>query len=341
MKPINDSRLRWLGPVGLFFFGNLFFRPSFWVTAAPPDLIQSALVGLGAGWLFWQLNRWFIQQFQTRFPGLARTKHRLLMWLLLIPFSVNAAVFLRFSLHFLLGSRSAIWLGTVDYLASMGIQLFYHGVYFGIYEGWYVFSQWQTIQREKDEMTKIQWQTRFHSLKNQVNPHFLFNSLNSLSALIDESPGQAIQFVDELSKMYRYLLQSNERELVLLSTELSFIESYAHLLQTRYGTGICVQVTVSEQYMNHLLPPLTLQLLVENAVKHNIVMAGRPLLIEIDTTQTGQLRVRNNLQRKNVVVISNGIGLSNISAKYQMLTPNGISIQENNGHFTVLLPLLT
>ncbi|GAB4029963.1 sensor histidine kinase [Spirosoma gilvum] len=339
MTPINDTRLRWLGPIGLFAFGNLFFRSSFWLTSSTPALIQSTLVGLGAGWAFWQLNRWVIRETQSRLPGLERTKQRLLMWLLLTPVVVNAAVFSRYGLHILLGSRPTWWLGTVDYLNSLGIQLFYHGVYFSIYEGWYIVDQWRHIQREKEELIKIQWQTRFNSLKSQVNPHFLFNSLNALSALIEESPVQASQFVDELSSMYRYLLQANERELVFLSTELAFIESYAHLLQTRHGDGLTIRTEIPPDYLSHSLPPLTLQLLVENAVKHNVVLASRPLLIEIDTTN-GHLRVRNNLQRKNVRNASNGVGLANISAKYRMLTQSEIEIREEEDHFTVLLPLL-
>ena len=123
----------------------------------------------------------------------------------------------------LLGSREALWLGTVDYVTSLGIQLFYHVVYFSVYEGWYILGQWQRTYAEKEELVRIQWQTHFNSLKSQVNPHFLFNSLNALSALIEESPVQAGHFVDELSSMYRYLLQANDRELTQLDTELTVL----------------------------------------------------------------------------------------------------------------------
>ncbi|GAB2566911.1 sensor histidine kinase [Spirosoma areae] len=340
MIRINDSRLRWLGPVGLFVFGNVFFRLSFWLEAPVRALIHSALVGLGAGFLFWQLNRWIILYLQRQFPGLKRTQKRLFLLLLLTPLLVNGAVFFRFSLHILLGSRQALWLGLVDYVTSLGIQLFYHVVYFSLYEGWYVLSQWRQTYLEKEELIKIQWQTRFNSLKSQVNPHFLFNSLNALSALIEESPVQASLFVDELSTMYRYLLQANDRELVLLSTELTFIESYAHLLQTRHGTGVSVRMRVADDQLARYLPPLTLQLLVENAVKHNVVLVDHPLLIEISTTETGQLQVRNNLQRKNGRIASNGVGLANIAAKYRMLAQTDIIIRDEDEHFTVLLPLL-
>ncbi|GAB3711782.1 hypothetical protein GCM10027592_49720 [Spirosoma flavus] len=340
MIRINDTRLRWLGPIGLFLFGNIFFRLSFWLEASPKTLFDSILVGMIAGYGFWELNRYVILELQERFPGLERTQKRLWQMLLLSVILVNAAVFSRYVLHILLGSRDRLWIDSVDYVTSLGIQLFYYAVYFSIYEGWYVMRQWRQTYREKEELAKAHWQTRFDSLKSQVNPHFLFNSLNSLSALIDEAPEQASVFVDELSNMYRYLLRSNDRELIQLGTELKFIESYAHLLQTRHGAGLDVQMHVAEEYMDYTIPPLTLQLLVENAVKHNVVLSDHPLLIEIATTKDGHLRVRNNLQRKNGRGSSNGIGLANIAAKYQMLAQTDIEIRDEDGHFTVLLPLL-
>lgn len=341
MLRINDVHLRWLGPLGLFVFGNLFFRLAFWLEASRQAMIHSVLVGLSAGLLFWQVGRWLVRRVQARFPGLERTPQRLLMLLLVMPLLVNAAVFFRFGLHILLGSRGSLWLGAVDYVTSFGIQLFYCIVYFTLYEGWYVLRQWQQTNLEKEALTSIHWQTQFSSLKSQVNPHFLFNSLNALSALIAESPVQAGQFVDELSKIYRYLLQANEQELILLGTEMAFIDSYVHLLQTRHGAGVDVQVNIADDYLTHLLPPLTLQLLVENAVKHNIVMASRPLLIEISTTDTGQLQVRNNIQRKTRHIAGNGVGLANIAAKYRMLVQTDISVRDDDGYFTVVLPLLT
>ena len=340
MIRIRDTYLRWIGPIGLFLFGNVFFRLSFWLSSPPRALIDSAVVGLGAGIAFWQLNRWLIERVQDRFPGLERTRQRLGLLLLLSLVVVNAAVFSRFGLHILLGSRQYWWLGFVDYVTSLGIQLFYHVVYFTIYEGRYILRQWQQTYQEKEEITKLQWQTRFNSLKSQVNPHFLFNSLNALSALIEESPGRASQFVDELSSMYRYLLQANDQEEIELGTELKFIESYTYLLRTRHGGGINVLLDVPDTFLNRALPPLTLQLLVENAVKHNMVLVDSPLLIQISTTEAGQLKVSNNLQRRNGRVDSNGVGLSNIVARYRMLTQADVIVRDQDGQFTVLLPLL-
>lgn len=138
MIRIRDTYLRWLGPVGLFLFGNVFFRLSFWLESPASALFHATLVGLGAGIAFWQLNRWLIERVQDRFQGLERTRQRLVVLFLLSMVVVNAAVFSRFGLHILLGSRQSWWLGLVDYVTSLGIQLFYHVVYFTIYEGRYI-----------------------------------------------------------------------------------------------------------------------------------------------------------------------------------------------------------
>ena len=193
-----------------------------------------------------------------------------------------------------------------------------------------------SMQRMEQEKTEMQ----MRALQSQINPHFLFNGLNTLSSLIDEDPNQAGEFVDELSKVYRYLLRSNENELTTLSVELGFIHSYFHLLKTRFGGSVSLDIHVDEPYGDALIPPLTLQLLVENAVKHNVVLAQKPLAIRIRTTDENVLIVENSLQRKTLRVESNGVGLSNITGKYQLLNQPPPRIEEIEGWFQVKLPLL-
>ncbi|RRB18415.1 histidine kinase [Larkinella knui] len=198
-----------------------------------------------------------------------------------------------------------------------------------------------TLQQIKQQHTEAQ----MRALQSQVNPHFLFNALNTLSSLIDENPRQATDYVDELSSVYRYLLRSADQELTTLSVEMDFMESYFHLLKTRFGNSVCPEVAVANAYRDALIPPLTLQLLVENAVKHNRALPDEPLTIRIRTTAEGQLVVENNLQRRNVRVESNGVGLSNITDKYRLLHPanpdgSNLLIEEVNGWFRVKLPLL-
>ncbi|WP_354004162.1 sensor histidine kinase [Spirosoma liriopis] len=189
------------------------------------------------------------------------------------------------------------------------------------------------LQHEKTEV-------QMRALQSQISPHFLFNSLNTLSSLIDESPPQASEFVDELSSVYRYLLRSNENELTTLNLELGFIHSYFHLLRTRFGSGVSLEIAVDQAYNRAWIPPLTLQLLVENAVKHNVILAEEPLVIRIRTNDQRQLIVENTLQRKPLRVDSNGVGLSNITVKYQLLNQPEPTIEEEGGWFRVTLPLL-
>jgi sensor histidine kinase YesM len=209
-----------------------------------------------------------------------------------------------------------------------------------IQEGFYTFELWRKTLTETEQLRKANLQSQFESLKQQINPHFLFNSLNSLSSLIEEDPKQAEVFLDELSSVYRYLLRANESELTTLGTELDFVRSYFYLLRIRYGEGIRLEQRVSDAFMEYLIPPLTLQLLIENAVKHNAILPDQPLTIEILTTKVGRLVVRNNLQRRSVRVPSNRVGLSNIATKYHLLGQGEVSVNEDDRHFTVVLPLL-
>ncbi len=211
----------------------------------------------------------------------------------------------------------------------------------GFNEAIYSQQEWRRTQLEKEQLEKLHLQSQLDVLKNQVNPHFLFNSLNSLSSLITEDPGKAELFVDKLSAVYRYILMHNGRDWVDLRTELTFIKAYFHLLQTRHGEAVQLSLNISDAQAAFLLPPLTLQLLVENAVKHNEVHKNNPLLISITSGEEMQLVVSNNLQRKNKrFVLSHGVGLKNISERYSIANAGSIIVEENNGLFAVKLPLL-
>lgn len=210
----------------------------------------------------------------------------------------------------------------------------------GIFESIYSYGQWRESVRREYELKQQHMQRQLDVLRHQVNPHFLFNSLNALVTLIGEDPQQAELFVEELSSVYRYVLRTGDENLTDLDRELLFIQSYYHLLKTRHGHGIDLIVAVDERFGTYQLPPLTLQLLVENAVKHNIVLPDQPLTITIETDEQARLRVRNTLQRKRTRVLSNGIGLANILAKYRMLGQPDPTVQETDGQFVVTLPLI-
>jgi sensor histidine kinase YesM len=210
----------------------------------------------------------------------------------------------------------------------------------GIYEGFYYFTRLNKVEQEKEELLRVNLQSQFDSLKQQVNPHFLFNSINSVSSLIDKDPQNAKKYLTEMSKVYRYLLRTNEEELTSLHTELQFLDSYFHLLKTRFGAGLHLNISVDETFKNYFLPALTLQLLIENAVKHNVIDKSRPLTIYISTKENGWLCVKNNLQKRMNVIPSTQVGLANIMAKYKLLNQPEVIVEETTKEFTVLLPLI-
>jgi LytS/YehU family sensor histidine kinase len=151
---------------------------------------------------------------------------------------------------------------------------------------------------------------------------------------------RAVTFVNELSSVYRYLLQANDEDLTTLQKELAFLAHYFHLLKTRFGEGIEWETAIAERYLGSRLPPLTLQLLVENAVKHNAVLPNKPLQIRLFTDEPGNLVITNNLQKKNTTALSHKKGLQNILSKYRLLHQQQVIIQQTTDTFQVTIPLI-
>ena len=211
---------------------------------------------------------------------------------------------------------------------------------FAINEAIFIYSEWRLSELEREKLAKSNLQSQLDSLKSQVNPHFLFNSLNSLSSLIEDEPAKAEKFLNEMSKVYRYLLRNNEVELTNLATELQFIQSYFHLLKTRYGDALMLETDIQKNHLDYLIPPLTLQLLVENAVKHNIMLKGQPLIIKLTSDNNDRLKISNNLQLKSNTITSNKIGLTNIAAKYQLMNQPEIVVEQTDNEFVVSIPLI-
>jgi two-component system LytT family sensor kinase len=215
----------------------------------------------------------------------------------------------------------------------------FFSVLFVVYESFYHFARLRFTENERERLEKEKLRAELQQLKGIVNPHFLFNNLNSLSALISENPPQAEVFLDELTRVFRYLLKNNDTELIPLSQELQFVQSYYNLLQTRYGSGISLDINVQPQYKELLIAPLTLQLLIENAVKHNRVQQANPLQIELYVTIGNKLVVRNNVSKKEGKIDSTGIGLQNINSRYNMLNLPVPVIEKNEIFFSVIIQL--
>lgn len=206
-------------------------------------------------------------------------------------------------------------------------------------EAMYLFSLWQNALLDAEKLKQENLQSQFDALKNQVNPHFLFNSLNTLATIIPEDPKQSVEFVQKLSSVYRYLLQYKDDETVELRTELDCIDAYFFLQKIRFGDNLNVEINISKEYYGRLIPPLTLQILVENAIKHNVISKLKPLKVDIYIDDVGMLVTKNNLQKKNSVESSTKIGLQNLINRFKYLFDREIEIFETEKDFLVKVPL--
>lgn len=180
---------------------------------------------------------------------------------------------------------------------------------------------------------------QFESLKNQLDPHFLFNSLNVLSSLIDENPIQAQKFTASMSKIYRYVLEQKDKELVTVEDEIEFAKIYCELLKTRFEDSVNFIFDIKKEDIKKFVVPLSLQLLLENCIKHNLATSSKPLLIKI-FTEGESLCIENNLQIREQIKESAGIGLANIVQRYALLTKRNVFIEKSEDYFKVKLPVL-
>ncbi|NVO20786.1 MAG: histidine kinase [Bacteroidetes bacterium] len=192
-------------------------------------------------------------------------------------------------------------------------------------------------QKENMEREKLLFQ--FQTLRSQVNPHFLFNSFSTLMSVIDEDKEMAIEYVQKLSQFFRNILEYRDKDLISVAEELKLIETYQYLQHQRYGENFIMEISIPDEIRQTLIPPLTLQMLIENAIKHNIVSTDRPLKVSIYNKEK-HLVISNNLQRKKLVESSTGIGLVNIKNRYKLLGFEMLTIQETLSDFIIQLPLI-
>ena len=230
-------------------------------------------------------------------------------------------------------------------MSYLQVLMFTFGINMGFF-GEYFFRAWkqkiietERLAKENAMMQKAYTQTQFANLQNQLNPHFLFNSIASLSSLIYENQDLAAKFLEHLAKVYRYVLEHKEQNLVSLQTELDFIKNYLFLLQTRFDKALQISFRVNAEALGKQIVPVTLQILLENATKHNVMTEAKPLLLSIFSTEQ-YLVIENNLQKKNIVETSNKLGLSHLKNLYAFLSPLPFLVEENETSFLVKIPLL-
>lgn len=321
-------------PLVAFLVPLLFFKVSlsdgFW------KVLPILLVSIVYTSAYWFSVRGIIIYIRRRFPGYQDTQKRLLYSLGLITI---AFLIICTALEFLQVSIEQIPSGDVSSFDAQVASGTVIALCTAIYESVFFYSRWRQSVIETERLRRENVESQLQGLRDQVNPHFLFNSLNTLTYIIPEDPERAVRFVQMLSKVYRYILEIKEKRLITLEEELRFLDAYIFLLKERFGDSLCIELNVSEAAQAHRIVPLSLQMLFENAIKHNIIASDRPLTIEV-FVENAALIVRNNLQRKKQVLTSTKVGLQNIKNRYAFFSEKEVEINITETRFEVRLPLV-
>jgi len=328
----------WLIVFGIPFFTVLVNFLIFGVDGFTKSPIPCLILGLMHTSVYWFLFRKIIISYHKRYPDYEFTIGRLfyvISWTLLmflVVHSVLAVVVDRYIHPYMEIDRDHDLEAKVVSLTMLTLAFF-------VYEGIYYFNRSRKTEIEKNKLEKITAEQKLSTLKNQVNPHFLFNSLNTLMTMIPEEPSTAVEFVQELSKSYRNILEVRNEKLITIRQELKALDSYIYLLKTRFQGKIHIYNSIDDQIKDNFILPISLQILIENSVKHNITSATKPLKIEL-SNKDDYIIVKNNLQKKDQNYSSTKLGLANIRSRYKLLIEQDIHVIETRDEFIVKLPII-
>jgi hypothetical protein len=293
---------------------------------------------IGALWVLWAffygLNVYLNQTMPYENNLIKRLSLQIGLGLLMSYAFVNTLFFVNFYFYkFLKIDKIIVVAGNMMWtLIVLAINGFFIGEYF--------FYKWKQALTRSIEVERDLAQVQFLNLQNQLNPHFLFNSLTTLNSLIHENPHRASTFLKQLAHIYRYVMQHNQDALVSLSDELAFLQHYLDLLSTRFENAFSCQITVGEEQATRKIVPVTLQILIENAVKHNQMSEENPLAVQV-YIEGAYICVKNLKRLKKNLTTSNKIGLSNLRKLYKVTAPQSeVFIEDSLAHFIVKVPLL-
>jgi sensor histidine kinase YesM len=298
------------------------------------SFVYTLVLGLG--------NREIWRRLQDRYPRVEQTKRRL--WYLAlgsVAYTSVATVVLTLAVSQLLPGSTRISWPTLLVVAAINLIPTLVGQL--VYESRHFFQQWEENLLRADQLARASTQAQLDALQSQLDPHFLFNNLNTLSALIEPGNEPAQAFVDQLADVYRYVLQAQGRATVPLAEELAFVDSYLALHRARFGSKLVVEVQVAQAARQRLVAPLSVQLLVENALKHNVASHQQPLHLRLTAAAADEfLTVENTYQpRQAGLTAGTGTGLDNVRRRYQLLAAaRPVVVEKPAGKFTVKLPLL-
>jgi two-component system, LytTR family, sensor kinase len=290
--------------------------------------------------VFWLGDRWITIQLRKRYYKPQDTARRLwLQSIFIILYTAVMSLLLKSSDHLFDHSFHGGPATHPGYLKSFVACLFATIPISAIYEAAYFIHHWKRSAAEAERLAHTTTRSQLEALRNQVNPHFLFNSLNTLASIIPDQPENAVEFTLKLSQVYRSILALKDKQVITLQEELNFLENYIYLCKTRFGSSISFDIDINAQVKNYFLVPLTLQMLLENAIKHNIVSQKKPLHIRIYSEDQGYICMRNNVQEKFTEVEGTGTGLKNIRERYQLTFGLPIIVHHTSSDFIAKLPI--
>lgn len=302
------------------------------------EIKLSFLYTIGIAAVVWQGNRYLHYTMRSYFDWHNKPLQKIIVLLFSVIFyTIPASVLLLVGWYKLFADGVPYW--NVIWQSSLIILVCVIFITH-VYETVFLVKETESEMVRNEQLERAKAEAELEALKNQIDPHFIFNSLNTLSHLIEDKPVKAKQFNDNLADVYRYILQNKARDLVLLKEEMSFLQNYFALLKIRFESAIQMQLLVDEDKTDqYLIPPISLQILVENAIKHNEFSEKLPLTIEIRLAND-ELMISNPIRRKMLRKSSSKIGLQNLRERCRLITNKEIVINEGENDFKVILPVL-
>ena len=337
----DDTRLMLIGiPVVAFMLCTILFAGQIEKEGAAAIYLYCLPISVVYTTLFWIAFRAIICHGMLKYPSREDTKRRLIYQsiLIIVAWLILDALASK-SIDKLVHQLTAITdpPNIVKNIATLLVT----AMIIAIYEAMRFQELLRRAEVDKTRLAQEHTQSQLQGLKDQVNPHFLFNSLNTLAQLIPEDAQRAESFVQQLSKVYRYILDIRNEPLIRLREELNFLDAYFHLHKERFGDNLRIHQTIPTPYHDYMIVPLSLQLLIENAIKHNEISNAHQLDIQLFVDNNEQLVVQNNLKPKAFETSkSTKLGLQNIQNRYRLSLNQSILIQKTEEYFTVKIPLI-
>jgi len=342
----KEKRIKYLGFDDFWFVGIGIFVLSFLIdyvfkNSFANSPFGTAMISWGISLIFsvvnWIIMRAILISLRKRYPDFQDNIKRItLVFLLLIVTILVVDLIGRVVLHHLFGDS----FNPLERLRGLTFILVISTMITAIYEVIYLYVRLKKTIREEEQAKQVVVQAELDALRNQAQPHFLFNSLNTLRDIIDQNPKEdAKEFVNKLSNVYRFILESGNAHLTPLRSELKFAQSYIHIQSERFGDNLKVNWAIPDAYLNKMVVPMSLQLLLENAIKHNVISKAKPLLINVEVMDN-HLVINNKIQPKSTQLPSTKVGLKNIEKRYELISGKAIQLSNNGEQFEVSLPLL-